>query len=255
MNKNNYYDQIISNIEDFINKKEYYKASEIVENELNMPYIPLDFEDKLFNIKKSLSSRFSDNRNNKYNSISIDWYFDFLINKENDFFDKFEIIKEFDKFNLKNNFSILKQIFSNQEINDLLKLKLLLIIKRQEIKENIDILFNDGKKENFNLEAIDDFYLNDDFLKDSKLIELFLFKDPVIKNFSFLILEIFYLFELRKRPILDKKKNFFYLKSIYISAVFFRNKNLQNLVKKEILDYEFFILEIRNFFINFNLKK
>lgn len=255
MNKNNYYDQIIFDIKDFINKKEYDKASKIIEDELNMPYIPLDFEDKLFNIKKNLSLKFNDDRNKKYNSISIAWYFDFLRNEKIDFFEKFEIIKNFDSFNLRNNFLILKKIFFDTKINDLLKLKLLLIIKRQEIKKDIDILFSDGKKENFNLEKIEDFYLNKNFLEDLNLIEIFLFKDPVIKNFSFLILEIFYIFELRKKNIWNKEKNLFYLKSMYISAIFFQNQNLQNLIKKEILDYESFILEIRNFFINFNLKK
>lgn len=45
----NYYDELISNIESLLNNKEYEEAKKIIANELNLPYIPRDIEDKLIN--------------------------------------------------------------------------------------------------------------------------------------------------------------------------------------------------------------
>ncbi|BDV03354.1 MAG: hypothetical protein HPPSJP_0750 [Candidatus Hepatoplasma scabrum] len=250
MEKNNYYNHLIFKIENFINKKEYSKASKLIVDELKMPYVPLDVEAKLFDFEKII---FANLKNNKeYNSFSIYWYLNFLNNDKIDFFEKFEIIENFDNFNLKKYLSDFKNFFLNDKVSDLLKLKLLLIFKRQEIKENIDILFNDGKKELFDLSKVTNFYFSKEFAKDSKLIEDFLFKDPVIKNFSFLILEMFYFLKLREK---ENNKDLFYLKALYISAIFFKNNELQKSIKNKISNYDSFISEIDIFLIKTSLKK
>ena len=43
----NYYDETIDKIKNLIDQKEYEKAKRLILNELDLPYVPKDFEDKL----------------------------------------------------------------------------------------------------------------------------------------------------------------------------------------------------------------
>ena len=52
MNKN-YYDEVLDTLKELYEKKEYLKAQSIIEEELSMPYIPLDSEKELNNIISS----------------------------------------------------------------------------------------------------------------------------------------------------------------------------------------------------------
>ena len=45
----NYYDELINNIDTLINNKDYEQAKSIILNELNLPYIPSEIEQKLNN--------------------------------------------------------------------------------------------------------------------------------------------------------------------------------------------------------------
>lgn len=45
----NYYDELIKNIDTLINNKDYEQAKSIILNELNLPYIPSEIEQKLNN--------------------------------------------------------------------------------------------------------------------------------------------------------------------------------------------------------------
>ena len=55
MNKN-YYDEVLDTLKELYEKKEYLKAQSIIEEELSMPYIPLDFEKELNNIAKDIKA-------------------------------------------------------------------------------------------------------------------------------------------------------------------------------------------------------
>lgn len=43
----NYYDELLDNIDSLINNKEYSEAQSLIKNELNLPYIPSEIEEKL----------------------------------------------------------------------------------------------------------------------------------------------------------------------------------------------------------------
>lgn len=43
----NYYEELIKNIEDLLNNKKYDEAKSIIDNELNLPYVPKEIEEKL----------------------------------------------------------------------------------------------------------------------------------------------------------------------------------------------------------------
>lgn len=252
MIKNDYYKEIISDIENFINKKEYIKASEIIEEELKMPYIPFDVEKRINLLKNKIDSFFD--QKNQQKGISLNLYLKKLLSNRYNFFEKIEIIEFIAYFDLKKEISIIKKIFLNQKLNDLLKFKLLLILKKQEINIIIDILLNSGKKESFNLKKIINFYESKEFAKDSIEIENFLFKDPILKNLSFLILEMIYLLNFKNSKIMLKNSNY-YLHSIYLASIFFKDDDLKKRIKKRINNYDLFISQIKIFLYDLDLKK
>lgn len=57
----NYYDDILKKIKDLYEQKEYLKASMIIDEELNMPFVPSDFEEKLLDLKDQYSDLIKDN--------------------------------------------------------------------------------------------------------------------------------------------------------------------------------------------------
>ena len=56
----NYYDEILTEIENLIKEGKYGDANFLVQKELNMPYIPIDIEQKLKSYKRELNYRLSD---------------------------------------------------------------------------------------------------------------------------------------------------------------------------------------------------
>ncbi|BDV02782.1 MAG: hypothetical protein HCTKY_0760 [Candidatus Hepatoplasma crinochetorum] len=252
MIKNNYYKEIISNIENFINKKEYVKASKIIEEELKMPYIPFDVEKKINLLKNNID--FFLIKKNLQKDISFNLYIKNLFSNKYNFFEKIEIIESLDYFDLKSEILVIKNILLNQKLNDLLKFKLLLILKKQEINIIINILLNSGKKESFDLKRIINFYESKEFAKDSIEIENYLFKDPMLKNLSFSILEMIYLLNFKNNKMIIKNSSY-YLHSIYLTSIFFKDNDLKNAIKKIINNYDFFIFQIKNFLYDLDLKK
>ena len=65
----NYYDEILTEIENLIKEGKYGDANFLVQKELNMPYIPIDIEQKLKSYKRELNYRLSDVKETKEDSL------------------------------------------------------------------------------------------------------------------------------------------------------------------------------------------
>lgn len=65
-----YYEEILADIEDKVNRKEYDAALFKIKEELAMPYIPKEFEEKLILLKRDIQYAISDKQQN--NEIPID---------------------------------------------------------------------------------------------------------------------------------------------------------------------------------------
>lgn len=57
----NYYDDILKKIQDLYEQKEFMKAAMIIDEELNMPFVPSDFEEKLLDLKDKYSGAVKEN--------------------------------------------------------------------------------------------------------------------------------------------------------------------------------------------------
>ena len=51
---NDFYRDLLSNINDLINQKQYQKALNLIDEELNMPFVPQQIEDRLVSFKEEI---------------------------------------------------------------------------------------------------------------------------------------------------------------------------------------------------------
>ena len=65
----NYYDEILTEIEKLIKEGKYGDANFLVQKELNMPYIPVDVEQKLKSFKRELNYHLSDEKEIREDSL------------------------------------------------------------------------------------------------------------------------------------------------------------------------------------------
>ena len=65
----NWYEEIITEIRELIEKKEFEQASLLVRKELSMPYIPADIEKQLHALAKDIRYGTSENRNVQESSL------------------------------------------------------------------------------------------------------------------------------------------------------------------------------------------
>ena len=65
----NYYDEILTEIENLIKERKYGDANFLVQKELNMPYIPIDVEQKLKSFKRELNYHISDEKEIREDSL------------------------------------------------------------------------------------------------------------------------------------------------------------------------------------------
>lgn len=130
MNKN-YYDEVLDTLKELYRKKDYLKAQSIIEEELSMPYIPLDFEKELKNIAKDIKASV------KSKDIILD---DEMLEEylNGDDYKQLLAVNYLDSMNLRNYLSLINSYLSgdgNRECKCLLISSLI----NQEINEEITV--------------------------------------------------------------------------------------------------------------------
>jgi len=164
----NYYDELITKIEELINAEQYEQAKNIIDNELTMAYIPRDIEEKLkgYLCNINLETR----RNDSLDDEKIEKYL---------FLDDSHQLLAVDQLNNKNLRDYIdlcnKFLISNGNRNA----KALLIdsLIRQEINEEINLII-DGMEYHFIPKYIIPFEQSDGYLACDKLLSEFYLKDP-----------------------------------------------------------------------------
>ncbi|NQX83259.1 MAG: hypothetical protein HRS50_00905 [Mycoplasmataceae bacterium] len=109
--ENKYYIEIRNKIELFIIKNEYEKALKVINEELSMPYIPIEFEKFLL---ESLNNIPINDKKSVFN-LSLEKILDLLIKLDKSNKDFSELIQHLSKFNLKNEKDELEYYFSKSE--------------------------------------------------------------------------------------------------------------------------------------------
>lgn len=134
-----YYIEISNEINKKIEDKKYDEALELINTELDMPYVPMDFEKFLLEKLKEIPLPDFD----KNFSLSIDKIFDLLVELDKDKNDYIELINQLSKFNLKNNIEEIEFYF-NKTSNKKNHLYIFDILCEQKV--DINLLYGNPSK-------------------------------------------------------------------------------------------------------------
>lgn len=228
----NFYVSLLNDIDFFYNKKLYSEAIELINSELKMPYIPFKIEKKLEKIKKKILIEYNE-KNNK--NLSFNDLINLILDKKNFEFSN-EIIEKLNDYNLNNFFDEVEKILINKDVSFFIKLKLLWILKLQNVNYKKIRIFFDNKIKTIEIKQIKNILELESFKKDSRKIEDFLFKDLVILNSCLDLLERFYLVS----SFLGEKTSDYYQAIIFVCLKLWERKDIQDKLINEITDIDIF---------------
>ncbi|MGN1343659.1 MAG: DUF3196 family protein [Traorella sp.] len=125
----NYYSECLENIERLIQEGKKSKALQIINEELDMIYIPTDFEEKLKDLKKqiyseSLNKQLTDEE--IYDYLQRDEYFQLLA------------IKQLSLRNLRSYLDLIQEIFDTSE-SEYVKILLIICLVEQQITDEFKV--------------------------------------------------------------------------------------------------------------------
>lgn len=161
-----YYEEIKNKIDSSLKEKNFDFAFKLIEEELSMPYIPLEFEKYLNGVlsKIPIPKEFNNS------SFTIEKIVDLLIKLDNDENDYSKLISQLNKFNLKNNLEEVEYFFS-----------------KAKNKRNIALFFDElcKQKVNINLPLGNPLEVKPitevkEYIDDVKKVELLLSKYPLL---------------------------------------------------------------------------
>lgn len=130
--KHNYYDEIYSKIEELYQAGDYSKATILLEDELNMPYIPKDFESRLLKLKSDYQSSHSFSKK----SLNDEEIEDYL---NGDSLKQLVAVNYLDTTNLRDYLDLIRAyLMSDGDINA--KVLLISSLINQDINEELTVL-------------------------------------------------------------------------------------------------------------------
>lgn len=164
----NYYDELLVNIDKLISSNELDEAKRLVENELSLPYIPRDIEEKLLEYSKQFKHSIKVNK-----TIEIDEIIEYLSGNDEH---QLIAVDALSKKNLRDYIDICEEYLKN---NRNMNAKALLIdsLIRQEINYEFSYV-NDCSLIKFNPINLQTIEETNGFIEASKTISDYYFKDP-----------------------------------------------------------------------------
>ena len=164
----NYYDEILEKIQSLLEEKDYSLAEKIIDDELNVPYVPREIEQKLYELKSRVVH---DSVTYKLTDDQIEEYL-----YHGDPVHQLKAVEELDDKNLREYKMICSRYLMG---NGFLNAKLLLIdsMIRQEINEEF-ICVKDGKEYSFNPSELPVIENSASYLKATTLLDEVYLKEP-----------------------------------------------------------------------------
>ncbi|WP_425380491.1 DUF3196 family protein [Spiroplasma endosymbiont of Stenodema calcarata] len=139
----NYYDELISEINELINNNDYNEALIKINAELTMPYIPQDIEKLLKTLLQEVNAKIGEQHSNINSVWSLSKISDILNNPTDEETQllAFQYLKD---QNLRKILPIIRKYFINKKVSNFAKIYLLYLLKDQEITEIFQVQKTNG---------------------------------------------------------------------------------------------------------------
>lgn len=231
-----YYESILLKSYQLFEQGEYEKALEIIEDELDAPYIPLkqfnDLEDLANNIRQQIVLL---NRNEDYEVMNQKQLFNKVF--ENDVLNQTALMMFFEKYKdvvTEEELLTLEDALASKKLTNNDKILIFSAFKNSDINRNVKI-YNSFLKEEFYVNTIKtlNFFEFKSFKRIEKLINDMSSKEPSILNFCIAILEMIYIYNFPQEPNYDPELLALSLFEYMFSALNGSNKK----TNREIFNY------------------
>ncbi len=238
---NNFYNDLLIEIQENIKKSNFKKALELIEEELKMPYVPINVEEKLLGFRNKI---FVEHFNNsEVKEISLQKYLDIFESDEVSNIEKYEMIEVFSEFNLKEYLEYIQNsILFNLKIDKFVKYKLLMEFYNQGFRDFISLKLN-NKQMTFNLNEIRSFVENEQFIYNSSKIQDLVFKEVNILNNSLDILEKLFLVMTFEKELFEEGD--IWKEIIYVISKLLNRGDIQKIILDKVEEMSKFELNIK----------
>ncbi|ASZ09293.1 hypothetical protein CK556_02980 [Mesoplasma chauliocola] len=135
----NFYDELIIEIKEFISEHDFDNALLKINQELTMPYVPSDIEEKLTKFKVEIYEKIS-TKANINNSVNAEYILQLL--KSSDREQQAFGINYLNKINLREHVEEISAILKLENIDNSIKTLILFTLKEQEINKEFDVLYS-----------------------------------------------------------------------------------------------------------------
>ncbi len=233
---NNFYKDLLIEIQENINKNNFKEALNLIDDELKMPYVPMDIEEELIKFRNHI---FLNHFNNKeVREISFQKYLDIFESEEISNLEKYEMVEVFSEFNLKEYLEYIKtSILENSRLDKFIKYKTLILMLEQKIDDCLDVKVNNEKK-TFCLNKLRNYKENEQFVFNSSKIQELVFKEINILNSSLDILEKIFLVIAFENDLFTNKE--IWKEIIFIVSKMLNRNDLQELILDRVDNLENF---------------
>lgn len=137
--KKNHYIELLKTIEKQISEKEFQKAYELISEELSMPYIPSDIEQKLKELLIDINKNLNINASTKL--LPIDKIVDFILDDSTKLEAKDGLVKLLGNFNIKNNLDEIEVILLSPKVELFIKNQIIEILANNNIENTIKLSY------------------------------------------------------------------------------------------------------------------
>ncbi|WP_338970601.1 DUF3196 family protein [Spiroplasma endosymbiont of Labia minor] len=142
---NNFYDEKLNELNELFKENKFDQLLVEIQQEINMPYVPSDFEKELLELLKKVQSINKNvNLNNDEKSLwSLEWIEKILLDEKQKNI-HIIAINQLKKMNARSLNKTLKKFLTNENLSDLNKSMLLFILMDQKIDEEYTIIKKNG---------------------------------------------------------------------------------------------------------------
>lgn len=196
--KNNYYQQTIETIKKLIDKHDFISALKIIEDELAMPYIPLEVEKQLAEFYAVIRSKMT----TEVKTLTLEKIITLIENPKLSVLEKIDVVLALDNINLNKHLEEVLPLLlkKEKEIPYFVKARIIEQLIFQRIEQKISFLDNEDNKINLDLKKQQPIFKNEIFMHEIKQIQNNLFQNPLAISFAAHILEnLFYLMVYRNK--------------------------------------------------------
>ncbi|BAC44693.1 conserved hypothetical protein [Malacoplasma penetrans HF-2] len=198
-----YYENILSKVDALVKDKKINEALEMVNDELDSPYIPSEFEEAFMTISYNLSAEINYlNESVKYESLNREELFNSILNGKTINSVALSIFLERYKDNIEvSELKIFDSFLSSKKIFDIDKQNLIIALKPLNLDYEFDY-YNSFADQIFkiNIKSVNVLLSSPYFVELNKLVEEFTYKEPSLQEFCYLIIFDLYVYYFPNHP-------------------------------------------------------